>query len=713
MHLRDVVSSGEYDMLDFQPETTVTHIVNYYDYPRRPLAPLYDEEQYSEETQHPLYAANHFLDSHMDGDPFGRPTRNTVDDPVFLGADVPRNDGGSSLAAPPLERVHSLPIRMRSPPIAPPPAPPVSREEAGEFDHPSSTDVPSTERTYGQTAQILQLTPSNAVYPPYVGPSDGSTTMYPHFDSENGYYHPANPPRRVGVRSLESAYDDNVEEQENVPPMPSSPAFRLPFETTLMRRVERSSSVYPDDDDAWESVQDSESRANFADVDFAAALEEQRPSQESYANTSNDNSPNRPKARPTSNTFMPFSKKFFDMLPGRGADNKLDERADMPSQKKAYAALPDWREVAQTDKKKGKAILEDKIMQDVIGGQLTATSPKLDKTQHAADLKALKELRSQTATHRRPFDVVADKLNKFVNISPLKPVYSPSRTLLRTPQVERPRHANPSIASDTMGLLDSTPSPYRSGGLQFSDTLNTFQTTPSPRLRVKPYSPLTPNPITSPLDAVVRDRHTPRGRPQLIGAHSSPLHDDEREEIELQPLQRSKGKQGPTRAAMSSQTALHPLTLADPTYTRAAATTRLTDEQLLESAPGWTVEPNPSSTGAVAHFFSREMGFGIQQEDGTVERVRLLMGPREGRNLREGRLQRELTRPYFVACSLCPVSAVFFGLGGLDWWMRRASEGKVEEMAPVAKKDALCLAAPLGAIFYAIVVIVVFMAVRK
>jgi hypothetical protein len=81
--------------------------------------------------------------------------------------------------------------------------------------------------------------------------------------------------------------------------------------------------------------------------------------------------------------------------------------------------------------------------------------------------------------------------------------------------------------------------------------------------------------------------------------------------------------------------------------------------------------------------------------------VNQLMTPRDAFNLPTRRIQQRLTRPYFRFCIACPITAAFFGLGGLDWKMRQMTGGRVVEMSPTAKKQALTMYLPLGFIIYA------------
>lgn len=91
--------------------------------------------------------------------------------------------------------------------------------------------------------------------------------------------------------------------------------------------------------------------------------------------------------------------------------------------------------------------------------------------------------------------------------------------------------------------------------------------------------------------------------------------------------------------------------------------------------------------------------------DGTVPTLH----PPRGLPLR--RRQVALSKPWLRLCGLCPVTAVVFGLGGFDFWMRRTTGGEIREMDPEAKRAALWVWVPLGVIAWAILGCVVAIAV--
>lgn len=163
----------------------------------------------------------------------------------------------------------------------------------------------------------------------------------------------------------------------------------------------------------------------------------------------------------------------------------------------------------------------------------------------------------------------------------------------------------------------------------------------------------------------------------------------------MQPMSTRRGRV--SKAAMSSQTELRPLALAESTMASGITGGRLTDLQLAGAEGTWTMRPGQSSnhTAVNTHVPLTLRG---ANDSGTK-----LIGAQDARSMPMRRIQRYLTRPYFRVCALCPLTALLFGLGGLDWRMRQMTNGRIQQMSRTAKKQALQVYLPLGLIIYAAV----------
>ena len=244
-----------------------------------------------------------------------------------------------------------------------------------------------------------------------------------------------------------------------------------------------------------------------------------------------------------------------------------------------------------------------------------------------------------------------------------------------------------------------------------------------------------------------------RGPSGLRSSTASPVQ----EEIEMQPMHPRAYK---SHAAISGQTELHPLQLGDSAANMSANTsnnntnmgvktttditpntnnvtpprrTRLTDVEMIAAEPEWGREEsaraesyNPRHSNTPMRFtrvqpnpnrLSRPVGFGITQHDGTTAQIiqdgrpGLLLSAEEGRNIRPRMEQKTLSRPYFWASAITPVTAIGFGLGVFDWIMVEKTEGRIREMDRDDKLQALILLAPVSALLWAIIVVLVFIAV--
>lgn len=673
MHLRDVVVSRTQNALE--SETTLGNIVSHYNYSRPPLFPRDDAEMTLGDARSSSPSVEN-LRAYPEGhDVFREQTGNTYYNMATGAFEIP---GRTSRLEHRPDIAFGRPQQRRripGPPNVPAPAPPPLHGKSGAQYYSGWSDLPTTDQTYGNTGQLLQLTPQESTYPPYPGLQGAGSATYAYDGTHGARRHVRRRAHFTGNEAFGRDYDEG-EDKENTPPGPSRAERGAGMQSGLAvpRPLHRSSSYYPDDESVWESTQASESRANLADPDaIGRPNEEERPSQESYANTSRCSTDHR--------LSVPRQAPIAGSASRRPSEQISGMAAGQPRVINPAAALPTWREEVPTEETKAKGILGGKFREDV------------------ADIQELDRLgKTNPAAFRKAKDFFADKFGR-LKLSPPKAAYSPKDSFSKAIQLGSNRDAHQSASSDTQGLLNHRGEPVMSGGLRFSETTNTFMTSPrTPVSATKPYSPLhptpvTPAPVTPPASALVRGRATTESTRATAprSNQDTPITDN----IELRRMRKKK----PThvsRAAMSSQTELQPLALVE--STASAASRRLTVAEFLAAEPGWTAEPDFSRTGALAQYFHRADAFGIQQPDGTVERVSLLMRPEEARNIGTRRSQRKLTRWYFRVCILCPLTAILFGLGGLDWRMRQITKGRITEMSPTAKKQALEVYVALGII---------------
>lgn len=574
---------------------------------------------------------------------------------------------------------------------------------------PDNTPPTTTDRTYGNTGQLLLMTSEGErISVPTPRPGEGPPI---YFDGRGGSSRARfssdlrvdQTPRRDysqaltthGSQAIEMrAIFDADEDKENTPPDRSASEASLmlgqarTFRPTYsdvrhqyppgsvdmggVPNMLRSSSYYPEDDDAnsmWESIHESESRNNLAGL-------ASRPSQESYANTSHHGSQHR--------LSLPPGDVDADMEAGPSSQPRILRAMVVPTS---------WRHVAETDEKKARKLLEANMLEDALVGKLPNT-PKQDKFQFASDLKDLERLRENERAAAKGVGS-ASKLTK------LKPVYSPQTSFSKAKLFGRKQESRESVASEQRGLLSYRGSPVPGGSLRFSETANTFKTvTTKPSSSsiygrpVESYSPLSPPPLTPPASALLRDKTNPFRSPGSIERPDTL----QGEQIEMQRFRRKPA----SRAAMSGQTALQPLQLVANTTNSG----RMTEAQLIAAEPGWTNEPDYSSTGALARQggeFPRDLEAGAASVcGGTIMLPSLLMRPEEARSYSRKLEQAKLTRRYYILSLISPVTCLVFAFGGLDWRMRQMTKGEIVEMLPESKSNALWPYFPLGLMFWGI-----------
>jgi len=212
--------------------------------------------------------------------------------------------------------------RKRAPDSALPSPPP--RVYQRPLGSPFTIDVPTSEQTYGETNQLLQITPDNAS-PPFRIHADYTAT--PTHRQPGDAQHDRLPSQTMPIRTPlggifheTGLYDEIASPDEDAPLRPESPLLppmwidsefppgrgRLPRRNSnaIRQIVQRSSSAYPDDESAWET------QASLSQGDVI------RTSQDSYANTT-DHDYSRAGSLEMETNRMVFGPDFQEYRPSR------------------------------------------------------------------------------------------------------------------------------------------------------------------------------------------------------------------------------------------------------------------------------------------------------------------------------------------------------------------------------------------------------------
>jgi hypothetical protein len=452
---------------------------------------------------------------------------------------------------------------------------------------------PTSDRTYGDTGQLLGLTPepkqpTQALLPtiiprdgpearmrPAPGRSTTETTM-----TESGLRSAA-----ASLHGAESALDS--------PDSRSTQRARGGLQVHSYYREISNNTIHSDGEGDWETTR-SESRVGT----FPG---QSRPSQESYANTSTYNEGNRLSAMSDATfagqqSYRPYRNAHTLPL-AANQDNEEDVRKARKALEKIYK-----------DK-----VLEQSMMVSMLGSQ---TVSRETRRKDRGILQGLRDRRQSAILQARENDIELEEIRKknpqavrlaanqlyFENtpgevmpqraampLGRLRGVFNWNR-----PSAEQ--IANRDIMDDAIAVADEddrnllarTPTTICSSRLAFSESANTFRTfrdverTPSPLERINhagldfgghSYSP------TVPVAAHTPDRGRVRRSPNVLGSS----HRD-----------RTRALRRPARrAAMSSQTSLRALiTSGSPTSNIQGA---FTDREMAEASRRWDLLPRHHS----------------------------------------------------------------------------------------------------------------------
>ena len=588
--------------------------------------------------------------------------------------------------------------------------------------HPESVEAYGTDGTYGSTSQLLRLTPQvgrRATPADTLAPlTAGLRGVYIDQGFEEAQVAPADT-RRTPIPPPIDAENENKENIRTPSPRPVStlsvtlraaatyregahrtrgPAINNVLHAHEMLRL--SSFYSQDEEDDWESIQLSESRGprgGFADEQGGEHenLQESRPSQDSYADTSVAGSSHR--------LSLPLPGIVIPMPPASIRTIWPSGEAASPDSVAARDGTSPSVGSATRDEDGTKGSLHHKA--HAVLGLSGVHIPARDAALRVGKQKELQVIGQKTPSAvGKAVEAVRDAIRSLTHV---KPGDTTQANTFKMPSFGLGKKTSIGRVSQTRGLLTEPPSPFSNQGLRRSESPNTLQTIgrrPSDFANspVRPFSLLNPTGIASPTPARLRGADI-NSTAQCGGYHPSPEALGA-ESIEMASLSRGRRV---SRVAMSSQTELRPLQLADSTAA-SGFTGRLTDVQLAEAEGGWTMRPDVSRSSPLTRISTRGAGsatLGNQSDDDLP--VNQLMRPHDALNISTRRIQKKLTRPYFRVCIACPISAALFGLGGLDWKMRQMTAGRVVEMSPSAKKQALTMFLPLGVVLYAAIGILI------
>lgn len=586
------------------------------------------------------------------------------------------------------ERVNIGPPGLPAPP-APVFSPMTRRAPTQSHYYADYTDLPTSEQTYGNTGVLLNLTPEqHEVYPRYTGAAANTHEAYrPSFiadsiaaqDGDVEYDKENTPP---GTAGLGITAPQNV--QAGIPPtwsgcdLPRRSLASGHDQAASGQPVPRSSSFYPaDNESVWQSTQASESHQHLGGLP--------RASENSYADTSI------------------FDENRLSLVGAQGQphnDNVITTDGAFeagPYANTAHRVLFEGQDDQPQDinTKRAERIMSNKIMEDsmmeklMIGANLGPDDHSQRKEQRKAELAELERMRRENPSAIRAASERV--MGRFRGRFPIRP-YDPRNSYDRVLQEAQGN------SSETRGLLSGSQSPGPGpSNLQYHDSVGTFATTPR---GAPPMPGMTVNDAWSPIASppAVMTARTPT-------ATISSARTGNPDEYELDDLTRSVWN----RPAMSSQTGLRSLRLgrsnaASSTTTCPAPPTRpMTDEELAARAPGWTMDPRALTRSAA----SRR---GIDSERPQVtDETPTLLSVEEGRHPELVRLQKKISSKYFIACCVCPVTTVMFGLGCFDRFIGLKTEGRVKEMRKTDKLWMLQVVLPLQLIVAAVTALVVVM----
>jgi hypothetical protein len=561
-----------------------------------------------------------------------------------------------------------------SPTLPSPPAPVFNITNRRYGRHVEPTDLPTSEQTYGETNQLLLITPSDR----QILQSAQRTSSQRSFVSS-----PAEHPFTY------SDFDRPVSFLGALPTWntPELPRGLRSYESSRTRHEYggKSWTGYPTDtDSAWETqISDSEPDLTML----------RRFSDDSYANTSMTGS----------NIQLPYQLPSFATLPYQGED---DEKENFDPKNLGSPAG------SITPKSMQKPLLGDRDTQRAIGflqSQLCAT---VDITPAAKEQRRIEARELEIIRLRNPLAVRKATEHVFNRYS-ASDLHSMSAKLQagnppKTPH--RPRDSLRKIitmspTSERKHLLHSPmgspkpDSPGPNGALAFSDSANTFKTirygSPSPGPADMPVGSWSP--MQEAVDWPLPPNDPRRSRASLPGFQSR---------LGVNASHATPAQRPSLRSAMNSQTELRQLRLSSLPKPAQPGGRALTADELIRQQSSWTDRPrvatpngleraaamSPPIHDPVARTWRPRIGYLINNRNRALIRD-AWDGHDEG-----AQAAQALSRRYMLLTAVCPFTALAFAWGHFDPLMAKKTQYRFVEMAPEHKREALVMFLPVGVV---------------
>lgn len=552
------------------------------------------------------------------------------------------------------------------------------------------SELPTSDRTYGETNQLLNITPE-------VNPIQPGEMVLPPYDGGQG----TNPFRRgyyYGPCSPSPSSCDTVVYHERNSNVPDQSRFvEEGMQDDAHRPLPRSSSIYPfdsifdrmpgaDAESAWETEM-SKSSAALHRVSS-------RLSNDSYADTSAYD----PEIRLSTGPDALAEAAQESGKPAEKRDGA--QRTNFEAPPDAPADHFDHRR----DTQKATSLLSDNIL---IEGMRTKNGKivNIDKEQRKLDLAELERLRrsnpaavreaSEFLANRSVEDVADVKTTaraKLRKIAAFKPEYSSESIFSNVKDIGRGTPSNKSVSERR--LLGTPDSFIGQNNLEWSDSLCDFVTIRD-GLSHGQWSPFTDN-------ATAQALAVPSS-PAGVAASAGGRH-----AVELgRHSEQASGKRQYC-PAMNGQTRLHELKLLPSKRYVPTRGQGLTDAELLRREPAWTLEPQRFANKTIGTNTASAQR-SSQQPD--IELPRLVSTTNyEYVAENDVELRKKIDRisdTVSFTCGFFPFLPLVFYFGGFDGYMRDQTRGRWPAMKRSDKRKSLFLYLPLGLIAWALVATVI------
>ncbi|KAF2170120.1 hypothetical protein M409DRAFT_19726 [Zasmidium cellare ATCC 36951] len=555
------------------------------------------------------------------------------------------------------------------------------------------SELPTSDRTYGETNHLLNITTApNATpvadeIPPYV-PDEGTNPFRPYWLGDQSS------PSQCSSSGTVVYHERN----SNVPEQ-----FRFVDDDELKdvhRPLPRSSSIYPfdiifdnapggDNESAWET--------EVSKSSAALPRNNSCQSEDSYADTSAYGTENRLSAGPDALAQAPQASGK-QSRPTEGP-----ERTNFEAPPDAPADKFDHRR----DTQKATSLLCDNIL---IEGMRTkhGSVPNIDKEQRKLDLQELERLRkTNPAAVREASEFLANrsienvaeiksktraKLQKLV---PFRPDYKPENIFSKVKEIGKGTPSNKSVTAASERRLLGTPDSFTGqNNLEWSESLCDFVTVRDGR-SPNHWSPFTENATAHALAVPAQPKST------AVSASRTAV--DRGHRAEEASNKRSR------RPAMNGQVRLHELKLLPPKRNVPPRGRGLTDAELARREPAWTLQPK--------RFASTPIATNVMTAQSTALQPDIELQPRLGMRgdfARDFDYLAELdvsTRKEVEAYSeswrifsfLVPGLPFVFWCGGFDWLIRKKFNNRVPGMRPSDKNQSLIIWLPINLIMWAFI----------